>query len=135
MYLSGDFGNGVGTELYRWDNPVTGAVLIEDINTNLYAGPSSSNSTPFGLAVAPVRPESTGSRLTDCDGYGKADILLQNTLDGSLVMWLMDGDRIKAQATVGQPPLDYPIAGIGDIDGDGHGVILFRGPTDGSTPG
>jgi hypothetical protein len=61
----------------------------------------------------------------DFNGDGKADILWQNTSNGNLAIYLMNGTTITSSATFANLGA-YSVVGIGDFNGDGMSDILLR---------
>ena len=61
----------------------------------------------------------------DFNGDGKADILWQNTSNGNLAIYLMNGTTITGSATFANLGA-YSVVGIGDFNGDGKSDILLR---------
>ena len=64
-------------------------------------------------------------RLSDYNGDGKADLLLQRN-DGTLVMYLMNGLTILGGQIVGNLGAEWNFMGSADFDGDGKADLLFR---------
>ncbi|MBF0566687.1 MAG: VCBS repeat-containing protein, partial [Nitrospirae bacterium] len=70
--------------------------------------------------------------VSDFDGDGKSDILLQNSSTGDVAIWLMNGTTIKSGGTVfSSLASSWQIKGVGDFDGDGKSDILFRNSSTG----
>ena len=68
----------------------------------------------------------------DLNGDGKGDLTWRNTNTGSTAVWLMNG---IARASIGFPggvPLNWQIAGIGDVTGDGKADVIWRNGTNGA---
>lgn len=68
----------------------------------------------------------------DFNGDGKGDLIWRNTNTGSTSIWLMNG---IVRASVGFPggvPLNWEIAGIGDVTGDGKADVIWRNSTNGT---
>ncbi|MDH5698694.1 MAG: VCBS repeat-containing protein, partial [Nitrospirota bacterium] len=68
----------------------------------------------------------------DLNGDGKGDLIWRNTSTGSTAIWLMNG---TVRASVGFPggvPLNWQIAGIGDVTGDGKADVIWRNSTNGT---
>src|SRR5439155_1036364 len=68
------------------------------------------------------------SVLGDFNGDGKVDLVWREQLPGGdLAMWPMDGVTVK-EARVVAPgvPLDWEIAGVGDLDGGGKADLVWR---------
>ena len=66
--------------------------------------------------------------MGDISGDGKGDIVLRDSLGGTVVAWLMDGTTKIAGGTVGLSGTREP-QGLGDIDGDGLLDIVWRSPS------
>ncbi len=70
----------------------------------------------------------------DIDGDGKADLVWQHRTGGWLAAWLMNGANVIStrMLSIGQiPDLDWQIAGVGDVDGDGYADLLWQHQTGG----
>ena len=81
-----------------------------------------------GTARRVSRPPNAGTRLGDLDGDGTADMLLRHA-DGRWHYYRMDGRRI-VEADSGSANLtrnlDWRLAGLGDLNGDGRDDVLLR---------
>ncbi len=64
--------------------------------------------------------------LGDLDGDGKDDIVLRNTVDGSVGAWLGNGLTLGATGIIAGAPSEWVIAGLGDLDGNGTDDIVLR---------
>jgi hypothetical protein len=65
----------------------------------------------------------------DTDGDGKADLLWQNTADGRLAVWYMDGTQVRATIPLSINKMSTPnwfIRAVGDTDGDGRADIIWH---------
>jgi hypothetical protein len=64
----------------------------------------------------------------DFDADGKSDVLWYNKVTGENVIWLMNGAaRLSSGAVFSTvSDLNWSIAGVGDLDGDGDSDILWR---------
>lgn len=78
--------------------------------------------------------------VTDMDGDARADIVWHNEATGETQIWFMDGHRVASRATVlgeeGNPAYVGPpfrIVGVGDMDGDGRGDIVWHHDDTGET--
>ena len=71
--------------------------------------------------------------LGDVDGDGTDDIVWRNTATGDVAVWL--GNGVNAPTTTGViaggVPLEWVIAGVGDLDGDGKADIVYRNTSTG----
>ena len=62
----------------------------------------------------------------DFNGDGKSDILWQNTTNGAVAIWEMNGLKVIASAVVGTPAAGWHVIGAGDFNGDGYSDILWQ---------
>ena len=72
-----------------------------------------------------------GSVSHDFDGDRKSDILWQNTADGHVALWFMNGGTVVSTADLGLVPGWTPT--VGHFNGDGNADILWHNTTDGHT--
>ncbi len=93
--------------------------------------PKNPPSTPPPVSVPPVGQPNAGTS-PDFDGDGRADILLRDGSNGSIVIWIMDGDGPTASVRTGSVATNSAIVGNGDYDGDGHADLLTRHDATGS---
>src|SRR5262249_58313285 len=63
----------------------------------------------------------------DFNGDGKSDIVFQN-VDGTPLIWTMNGTSIASTATLANPGKTWDLVGTGDFDGDGKSDLLFQQP-------
>jgi hypothetical protein len=113
----GDF-NGDGYADILWRNTTTGDVAIWEMNGTTILNPSSAG-------VGNVATNWSAVGVGDFNGDGKADILWQNTSNGNLAIYLMNGTTITSSATFANLGA-YSVVGIGDFNGDGKSDILLR---------
>ncbi len=125
---SNDFdGDGKGDILWRTEN---GTLVIWEIEGTQLKSADYVNDGAEAIPAPGADWHIAGT--DDFDGDGKADMLWRAD-SGTLVIWEMDGTRIKfggyvndgAQA-VPAPGADWHIAGTADFDGDGKNDILWR---------
>ncbi|MCZ6799289.1 MAG: FG-GAP-like repeat-containing protein, partial [Nitrospirae bacterium] len=83
------------------------------------------------ILAAGVAAEWVIKGLGDLDGDGKDDIVLRNTIDGSVGAWLGNGLTLGATGIIAGAALEWVIAGLGDVDGDGKDDIVLRNTTTG----
>jgi hypothetical protein len=115
----GDF-NGDGRADILWRNASTGENYIYLMNGTVITGEG------FIRTVADQAWQVVG--VGDFDGDGKADILWRNLSSGANYIYLMNALVILASEgyfrTVAN--LDWNVAGVGDLDGDGRSDIVWR---------
>jgi hypothetical protein len=85
-----------------------------------------------GWGVFAQRFEGAERVAGDFDGDGKADLLWRNTVTGTAVVWLMDGETRLDEGSIGTVPAAWQIAGSGDFNGDGKADILWRNSATGN---
>jgi len=70
--------------------------------------------------------------MGDVNDDGRADALLQNTVDGSVYAWMLNGTALVGSGYVGWTPgAGWRAAGIGDFNGDGKSDIALQNATTG----
>jgi len=111
--------NGDGKADIVWRNTDNGAVAAW-LMSGLALGPT-------GI-LAGVPTNWTIAGIGDVDGDDKADIVWRNTDTGDVAVWL--GNGVDPPTTTGViangVPLDWVIAGIGDVDGDDKTDLIWR---------
>ena len=117
---TGDF-NGDGKADILWRDTAGGSVGLWEMN----------GFQPVVEAIIAGVPINSGWQIVgagDFNGDGKADILWNNTVDGSLGVWEMNGLQIVAAAGIGNVPINggWQIDGIGDFNGDSKADILWQ---------
>ncbi len=122
----GDF-DGDGKADILWRN-ANGSLIDWTMNGSQVT--ASQQVTLGGNAAAPDASWSVAG-IGDFDGNGKTDLLWRN-VDGSLVLWTMNGSQIATNQTIAlqgapvSPDAGWSVAGIGDFNGDGKSDILWR---------
>jgi hypothetical protein len=84
-----------------------------------------------GAVVGTPLPAWKVKAVGDCDGDGKADILLRNTSTGEVAEWKMDGFTIAHGAVIGTPSSSFDLLGAADYNGDGRADLLLQDTTNG----
>jgi hypothetical protein len=80
---------------------------------------------PSSSGVGAVATNWTVVGVGDFNGDGMADILWQNTSNGNLAIYLMNGTTVASSATFANLGA-FSVVGIGDFNGDGRADILLR---------
>ena len=64
----------------------------------------------------------------DINGDGYADLVWQNSNDGTISTWLLRGTQILSAAVVNYSPVNpsWKIRGVADVDGDGKADIIWQ---------
>lgn len=70
-------------------------------------------------------------RPRDYDASGMTDILLRHNASGSVGAWLMNGTAIAGGGSIGSAPTTLTLAGVGDLNGDGRGDLIWIDPSGG----
>src|SRR5438105_293174 len=70
----------------------------------------------------------------DFNGDGKPDIFLHNTMNGSTVLWYMDGTTVTGGVFLSVPAVGsgMAVAAIADFTGDGKPDIVWRNTATGA---
>ncbi|HLV79761.1 MAG TPA: VCBS repeat-containing protein [Chthonomonadaceae bacterium] len=121
--------NGDGWPDVLWQNTSDGSVYYW-----LMQGP---NIVGGDYLVNPgqVSPDWRIVGTPDLNGDGAPDILWQNTSDGSVYYWLLNGTNFISGDYLVQPDqisTDWQIVGVPDLNGDGSPDILWQNTSDGS---
>jgi hypothetical protein len=74
----------------------------------------------------PPRPSHTGSKRSDFDGDGTADILWSGGERGAVYIWFMNGATYRGALIATGIVGFWEIVDVGDFDGDGTADILWR---------
>jgi RHS repeat-associated protein len=119
-------------------NKVTGADILWRDTDNDQVGYWRFDGTTYRdtKVITPISDDWKVEAIGDFDGDKSEDILWRNKVNGELVAYLMDGasGTIRSQATLKHPvtgitwPVDqgWQVIGIGDVNGDGKGDIIWR---------
>jgi autotransporter-associated beta strand protein len=122
----GDYnGDGKDDILWRRDDGLVGDWLMNGLAPTAFGTPGS---VGFNWKV-----QGSG----DTDGDGKDDIIWREETTGQVLVWKMNGTTFSGAGTgnVGSVGLDWDIAAIADISGDGKADIIWRNNTTGAVHG
>jgi hypothetical protein len=109
---------------------VGGAVQVT-VPPNPSTGPRSGTISIAGVIMTVTQQ---GFDQGDMDGDGRADLFWQNTTNGQLAIWTMNGATVTStqMLSASVPDLAWHIAGTGDLDGDGFADIVWQHDGDGA---
>ncbi len=89
--------------------------------------------TSGAMGFTPAFPQNLGTDWSllgtgDVDGDGRSDVIWRATSTGQVAVWLMSGAGSIASVTFPGvlSATQWELAGVGDLDGDGHADILWR---------
>jgi hypothetical protein len=104
-----------------WQSKTTGALALWTLRGNFVT------STQWLSAQAPG-PSWKVVGSGDLNGDGFADLVWQNTADGTVAAWLMHGTLLLAGAVLNPSPIAtaWKIRGVADVNGDGRADIIWQ---------
>ena len=93
-----------------------------------------SRSGTIAVAGIVVTVTEQGIEQGDMDGDGRADLLWQNTSNGALAIWTMNGATVSSTQMLSASVADlaWRVVGSGDLDGDGFADIVWQHDGDGA---
>ena len=68
----------------------------------------------------------------NADNDGQGDIVWENTVTGTRLLWLMKGTAYAGSVGLGTVPTSWSMAGFGDFNGDGKTDIVWQNKVTGS---
>jgi len=114
--------DGDGLSDLVWQNRSTGALGMWTIRGN------SVTSTQWLNAPALADPAWRVGGTGDINGDGFADLVWQNSNDGTLSAWLMRGTQVLGASVLQYSPVNpsWKIRGVADVNGDGKADIIWQ---------
>ena len=118
-----DFNNDGKADLI-WENTSNGACVIWNLNNGVVVP----NAT---IALPTLAPGWQIAAVGDFLGNGQSDLVLENTIDGSHCIWVMN--KGVYVYTIALPTLagGWHVAGAGDFNGDGYADLVWENTTSG----
>jgi hypothetical protein len=123
---TGDF-NGDGRPDLVWHHRTSGMIYLWYMNGTTRIGHA-----PFSVTgISDTRWKIAG--VGDFNGDGKPDLVWQHDTLGWLAVWLVSGTTITAGLDMlpGQVDVQWKIAGVGDLNADGHSDLVWRNTQNG----
>ena len=113
--------DGDGLSDLVWQNRSTGALAMWKMSGNAVVSTQYLPGAPADLAW---RVAGTG----DITGDGFADLVWQNSRDGTLSAWAMRGTQIINASVLSYSPVDprWKIRGVADVNGDGKADLIWQ---------
>jgi CSLREA domain-containing protein len=122
----------LGTTTVTTDANCTSGNFRITVPSHSYPGESvtatttNTNGDTSEVSKSSVAAAVIGAPSGDYNASGTRDLLLRNSVNGEVSMWLLNGPAVVASGIVGSPGGTYKIAGVADFDGDGKSDILLR---------
>ena len=119
--------NGDGQQDIVWQNDATGALAAWYLRGSQVTFTAS-------LSISAVTDTAWKVRgVGDTNGDQLADLVWQNTSDGRLAIWQMNGTRVIGTSTLGMRVSDtaWKVRAVGDANGDGRDDLFWQNSTSG----
>jgi hypothetical protein len=114
--------DGDGLSDLVWHSRSTGQLAMWTMRGNFVA------STQWINAPAVTDPASRIGGTGDINGDGFADLVWQNSNDGTVSAWLMRGTQVLGASVLNYSPVDraWKVRGVADVNGDGKADIIWQ---------
>ena len=114
--------DGDGLSDLVWQYRPTGALAMWTMRGNYVA------STQWLNAPAVTDPAWRIGGTGDINGDGYADLVWQNSNDGTVAAWLMRGTQVLGTSVLNYSPVNtsWKIRGVADVNGDGKADIIWQ---------
>jgi hypothetical protein len=114
--------DGDGTSDVLWQSKTSRSLAIWTLRGKTVT------SIQFLDTLAPADPAWKLAGTGDVNGDGFADLVWQNTSNGSVAVWLMHGTVVVSGGVVNYYPVanEWHIRGVADVNGDGKADLIWQ---------